>query len=278
MIQTLQLFRIGVINLFGITVPGFLMLMFLLLGLFIPGINIATEFSDLKWQIIFKIYSENTFIIIFLFIILSYILGYILRLSSPDDLDKISAKKVLKRLTPKEQEVWPYTDKPYDKFPYYNFGEYLKARDLEHLLEHVKWGDETDNTKKRSKTVVNIMKIDIMHNCSTLYSFIEANEAHIRLLSGTWLAIKDTRRLILCSAIIYVLFILYIAFLLHLSHIKIFDHIFFCLTLIFVFFSISWAKKRIENLFHYRRVNELLSIVHSAYIARKDHHKNSCQE
>jgi hypothetical protein len=213
-----------------------------------------------------------------LVIILSYIIGYILRLSSPDDLDKISAKKVLKRLTLEEKEVWPYTDKPYDKFPYFNFQKYLKARDLGHLLEHVKWGDETEETKKRSKTVINIMKIDIMHNCSTLYSFVEANEAHIRLLSGTWLAIKNTKYFVLCGAIICALMSFYLYFDLTTKQLpaKLSIHSIFFLVLIFLYLSMFWAQRRIENLFHYRRVNELLCIVQSAYIARKGHIKNNC--
>src|SRR5262245_40341739 len=153
MIQILQAFRIGVVNLFGITVPGFLLLFFSFFGLLVPMINMALHISHSNWGGFLDFYQKNTFVIIAITLIISYVAGLILRLSSPDELDKVSGEVVLHSFenNPEEKDVWPYTGKLDDKFPYFNFRKYLEARALNHLLEFVSWGpDPGDDSKTPS--------------------------------------------------------------------------------------------------------------------------------
>ena len=45
------------------------------------------------------------------------------------------------------------------------------------------------------------MKLDVLVNCRDLFAEIESYEAHVRLMSGTWFAIKATWLVVLVGAI-----------------------------------------------------------------------------
>ncbi len=134
--------RLGVMNLFGIAIPGFLILFFSFFGFFVPAVIIALDLSHSDWNTIIPFFEKNTVVTAIVIILFSYVAGYILRLSTPDDLDKVSAEKVLKKLReeePGEIETWPYTEIEGDKFPYFNFQRYLFERGLGEFLYLVRW-------------------------------------------------------------------------------------------------------------------------------------------
>ncbi len=286
MFELLRALRLGIVNIFGIAIPGFIIIFFIFFGLLVPIISTTFFLIGIDWSGSTKFYENTKFEIFGLVVIFSYVAGYILRLSTPDDLDKVSAGQVLETLEKedekyqreedkKEQNMWAFSSKKnssgeyIDKYPYSNFKNYLKARNHIHLLKYVTWGEgiEVDEkTAKRSKTAVNIMKLDIIQECPELSEIVESNEAHIRLMSGTWIAIKYTMRLIWIGMYVSSAGIVSLLFLPH-SHET--SLIITAIISVFLLISIYWAKYRIENLFHYRRVNELVLIVEAVHRARQ---------
>lgn len=286
--ETLRALSLGAVHLFGIAVPGFLLILLASIGLFVPALAIALHLSSPNWGVVISFYERNQVLIAAIILLLSYIAGYILRLSSPDELDHVSAQHALQQMDDNERRMWPYQGKEGDRFPYFHFRTYLEERDLYHLAEHVKWGpperppDSSDKPKptKRSKTAVNAMKLDILLHQPNLASVVDSNEAHIRLMSGTWLAIRYTQPLLLIGAVFSLVGLLVtyapgVHAMLRLDSSNLNAQnaphypVLFVLSLSMLA-AATWARHKIESLFHYRRVNELLFIVMAADIARKE--------
>lgn len=278
--ETLRALSLGAVHLFGIAVPGFLLIFLASIGLFVPALAMALHFSHPNWGVVISFYERNQVLIVSMLLLLSYIAGYILRLSSPDELDQESAKHALRQMDDNERRVWPYQGKEGDRFPYFHFREYLEARGLHHLAEHVKWGPPgASDRSKRSKTAVNAMKLDILLHQPNLASVVDSNEAHIRLMSGTWLAIRYTQSLLLVGAVFSLIgmFVTYAPGVRSMLHLDSSDFnaqsapyypVLFVLSLSMLAAAV-WARFKIESLFHYRRVNELLFILMAADIARE---------
>lgn len=103
-------FRIGTVQLFGITLPGLLLVFLYSISLLVPlGIlfyfvsweDLPSKISSDELKLLknyYFIYKDHLLLIIILIVILSYIIGYIIRLSTPDDLDQISGRKVLRKM------------------------------------------------------------------------------------------------------------------------------------------------------------------------------------
>jgi hypothetical protein len=277
--ETLRSLSLGAVHLFGVAVPGFLLIFLAVTGLLIPALAIALHISHADWRVVLSVCERNRVLVISVALLLSYVAGYILRLSTPDKLDQESAKHVLNELDEAEKNLWPYRGEEGDKFPYFYFREYLEERDLHHLAEHVKWGPPSSagDRSKRSKTAVNAMKLDILLKQPGLSAVVDSNEAHIRLMSGTWLAIRSTQPLliigvVLCLVAIIVAHASSVRALLGLSSFRPVDapHYPTLLVLNMAFLAaVVWARARIETLFHYRRVGELLFIVMAAHVARQ---------
>ena len=222
----------------------------------------------------------------FTILVFSYVFGYILRLWSPDKLDFISAKKVLRDFEqPNSPYSWPYTGIKNDKYPYFNFRGYLKLRNHLDLVEFVKWGpddskdtystvlkqnivfdqDSIKDTIKRSKTIINSMKMEIRVKNPDLNQFIEMKESHIRLMSGIWTAFRLSMYTI--GPIFLLLFALCIAppwrnftLIPHTSTSDGFYPFFFVLNVV-ILLIMGFSIRRIEKLFHYRRVSEIFHII-----------------
>ncbi|HYO91538.1 MAG TPA: hypothetical protein VEQ40_07875 [Pyrinomonadaceae bacterium] len=325
MIELFRFFRVGIVNLVGVTLPGLLTLFFFGVGFILPLVILVFDFTQrlagvrpsTVWAMVDSLFSSNKGIIISLTIILSYIIGYIIRLSTPDELDRISAKNVLQKmgeeLAPEFKEAlkkraeaadddgekfkserileetdedlnsgaiaaakldrWPYQGEKTNKFPYYHFKQYLNSRGLVELAELVKWGDpkseDEANSYKRSKTWVNLMKLEVGLRSPELSSVIESNEAHVRLLFGTWQAITTSRRFVIAGLVLS--FIGPLSRFIPTTHLAPPSPSYIICILIggTVFVGITWAKNRIENLFHYQRVRELTHIIGCAHYADK---------
>lgn len=319
MLELFRFFRVGIVNLVGVTLPGLLTLFFLGAGFIWPLLIFVFDLNQwfagvdraAVWKTIGSLYSSNKGIITSLIIILAYIIGYIIRLSTADELDRISAKNVLKKMGEEappeskdksagsescpatvpeeideglsreaalaaEDDSWPYRGEKTNKFPYFYFKEYLTSRGLKDEAELVKWCHPTKegeaNSFKRSKAKVNLMKLEVSLRCPELSSVIESNEAHVRLLFGTWQAITISQPFVIAGIILSSLEFL-IAFVASrylfapypLSILSVLSILVGGLILT----GITWAKNRIENLFHYQRVRELTHIVGCVYYMNK---------
>src|SRR5687768_9774353 len=115
MIEALRAIRVGAVNLFGIAIPGFLILFVSFGGFVIPLLMLAWIGGGAELPVLVTVYNSNEALVWMLVVVFSYVAGYILRLSSPDDLDEVSGRKVLTKMKPKEREVWPYTGDEEDK-------------------------------------------------------------------------------------------------------------------------------------------------------------------
>lgn len=288
MLAVLRSLRLGVINFFGITIPGILLITFIFFGLILPTLTFAFNYiyilninnynsvdSLTKFRKLLSYLAKFDFYIVLYIIILAYVIGYIIRLSSIDELDNKSANKVKKEMEKKKEnsevEVWPFDYENSDKFPYSKYRIYLHARGLDDLKKYVFWGKPTDDedkedatfVKKRSKTHINDMKLKIFASkYDKLISIVESNEAHVRLLFGTWYCAKAVW-FVLLGVIISGIGI-FIDFKIHSTVLhSTFTH-FYLIYLVCNFsimLSIFWGKSIIEDLFHYQRVRELTQIV-----------------
>lgn len=68
-------------------------------------------------------------------------------------------------------------------FPYAGYGDYLKKRRLDHLLEFALW---VKKDRERSKNYINILKIQLRYEQPDRCGSVLRNEAHVRLASSTW--------------------------------------------------------------------------------------------
>ena len=306
MVEFFRFFRLGIVNLIGITFPGLLIIFFALIGItpiIILSLNLASVFiSDVPANILELLnYSVmmNKAGIVFFYIIFAYIIGSILRLSSPDELDRISSDKVLremfrenqqnqehmknrktqilntmKRSNPgiaqlskvAEDDHWPYRGEPGNKFPYYHFRDYLNSRKLRHLARLVEWGKpDAIAGSVRTKTLVNMMKLEVTSHSPELGAVIESNEAHIRLSFGIWKGIKTSA---------WIVFLGYFACLVGIGLSPIIERalthvnslfILLGISLYFLQIGMTWATDKLEKLFHYQRIRELTHIVGAKY-------------
>ena len=118
------------------------------------------------------------------------------------------------------------------------------------------------------------MKLEIVVRSPKLSATIDSNEAHIRLLFGTWLAAK------MCPWFVIPGFISSVTAIILLIH-KIsdksssgvqellFSYSIWLLLSITLFIGSKLAIWRIQNLFHYRRVRELFDVVACYHLARE---------
>ncbi len=276
MTDILRSLRLGIINILGITVPGLIVLFYVAIGFLAPCILLI---RDLTTATIGPLPSgvprlppigtvdpaAGTAVVL----LVAYIIGYVFRLSTPDDLDERSAtwavRKKMNGVAGATEDAWPFRMEDGNKFPYFHFREYLEKRNHKDFARLVDW-DEDEH--KRSKTSVNRLKLETHARSPRLSALIESNEAHIRMLFGAWLAVRLCRGLLVigftCSTIGFV------------RSIVLADprHLLFAYSAWMVVTSAivigAWLSARhIERLFHYRRVRELFDVVACAYFARE---------
>lgn len=291
MIDILRFFRLGIINIMGITVPGLLLISLSVIGFFLPAGLVIVPYSAMLFGppdyeigelVLTWFNSQGWFasaLILFFLLVFAYIVGYIIRLSSPDVLDLISAEKIVNKMgiDALKEDHWPYRGDPKDRFPYFHFKDYLTARGLPELANLVQWGNpesEEPGKGKRTKTQINMMKLEVANNSPELSATLEGNEAHVRLMFGTWSVIK------ICIPLIFVgiaLNVLGLGFRLLGPKNLTYPNppyavaIFYGLVLLV---GMYWASNRIISLFHYQRVKELMFIVGCTYFSRKNAQEN----
>ena len=291
----LRSFRLGIINLLGITVPGIVFLFFLLVGVISPAYVLLQQLIILVDPTIVlpdltklaPLGQLSPTFLALLALVLAYVIGYIFRLSTPDDLDRESKKYVLESEKEKNliRDQWPYRGEEENateenKFPYFYFREYLEHRGHSDLAELVKWSSQTEGGEKetfpRSKTSVNRMKIETAMRCPTAAAIIESNEAHIRLMFGVWLAIKWTQNMfragflsaVFSSAFWVALYIAQSLEWIAKERVAPPQPLWLFATAL-LFYGTPKVREQIEHLFHYRRVRELMDVVVCTFYSRE---------
>ena len=270
-------FRLGIINLLGVTVPGLIVLFLVCVGCLAPvalliqdlttdpAVAIKSGFPEIP-----PIGAVSPAIVVSAVLVLAYIVGYIFRLSTPDDLDRISAKHVIKKMggvNKAESDHWVHHDELDNKFPYFHFRDYLEYRKHDELVPLVDWDE-----KLRSKTFVNKMKLTIGVRSPRLSAIIESNEAHIRLLFGTWLAARLCLLFIgvgLIAALIGLVRCIMVPEINQKAQNLLFPYSVWIVVCLVLIIGSVFAIWRIRNLFHYRRVRELFDVVACYHLARK---------
>ena len=310
MADSLRFLRLGLLNILGYIVPGILLISLFIFGVLFPITIVLNYLLDIlgntnTGNIIFNsatYLQESKFMTTVLFLVFSYIGGYIIRLSSPDQLDMISAKKVIMKMNDdknntNEIDIWPCKADDNDLFPYFYYKIYLISRGLNELARWVNWGPEDtvgkrivvvknsdgiysfsqtkDDQKesfiqlKRSKNHINKMKLEVYNHSQDLSAIIESNEAHIRLIFGSWSVFKICLIPLIISAVLTGASLVLFWFNYTISNMNV-SLIGFCLLIIISLILISlWSKNRIENLFHYQRVRELTQIIQCYNLTKK---------
>lgn len=305
----LRTLRLGIIDLLGVTVPGLILLFLLLFGCIAPSVLLFSDVVSCQQaverqavinslnasptgadsnesQLVSVLRSlppvghVHSSIVLAIILILAYVIGYTLRLSSPDILDKKSTPIVLGEMEKQKKgsvrdDFWPIRlGEEENKFPYWHFSEYLKHRKHDELAEYVKW-----NEKMRSKTCVNKMKLETSILCPQLSAIIESNEAHIRLLFGTWSA---CRVCLIPTVVGVTVSVLGIVLSLSRPNPALFNnlpqlsYVVWGFVTLLLFLGTIAVKKQIEKLFHYRRVRELFDVVACYHLACKGFDAAGC--
>ena len=271
----LRSFRLGIINLLGVTVPGLIVLFLVCVGCLAPVVLLI---QDLTTDTAVAIKSGLTeippvgavppAIAVSTVLVLAYIVGYIFRLSTPDDLDLISAKHAIHKMggvDAAKNDHWVHYGELDNKFPYFHFSDYLQHRKHGELLPHVDW-----DAARRSKTSVNKMKLETSVRSPQLSAIIESNEAHIRLLFGTWLAARLCFPLVvigLTAAVIGVVRCISAFDVNQRAQDLLFPYSVWVVLSLALILGSAFAIWRIQNLFHYRRVRELFDVVACYHLA-----------
>ena len=193
MLDFLRTLRLGGLSVFGVMLPGLLLLGCSVIGLFVPITALLCSVSGGGAWVLLALAERHATALAVVALLIGYVLGYVLRLYSPDDLDRESVGPILRGMSDEEKKVWPCTGEPGDKFPYFHTHEYVRARSLEGVLKYVTWGRdvpkcEDESRQKRSKSVVNWLKLEIAIRDPELAAQVESHEAHIRLMAGAWRA------------------------------------------------------------------------------------------
>ncbi len=289
MTDCLRFLRLGLVNILGITVPGILLVSFFSVGFLLPlaicTVPLCQRFvgcdSCVTIEQLASLWTSHEVLVVSTTVVLAYIAGYILRLSSPDELDRISGNLVVEKMKREaatgqgadaKRDRWPYQGERKNKFPYLHFRDYLDFRGLNECAALVTWGKGGQTgLSARSKTHVNMMKLELMMSSPDLSAMIESNEAHVRLMFGTWEAITATWKLVLAGAVMNVIALSVLASTASAGTSRLSAPYGTSLlvngTMLMAMF---WAKDRIQRLFHYQRVRELFHIVASVHYARKE--------
>lgn len=252
----MNLFNIGRGNLFGILIPG----VFLLGNILLLLPNTMSEFRNL--ETFAPILNKDSVLFPLLFI-LSYIIGFSLRLIKPTILEKFSIllwwpyciiKPLIelrrKRIKDKLRNLivlhfWRY----WESFPYIDWfiESYLNQvpRSYKNFYLNTILRDEFDNKRElmRGHNFINLCKLHIYNKSSPLRDEIFFNEGIVRFLAGMCYALFASIILIIYLSRLSLrpLLIIYLAFLIlfifKLRHIRtkevvtIFDSYFFTRTL-----------------------------------------------
>jgi hypothetical protein len=193
-------------------------------------------------------------------------------------------KRLLEQIRKIRKDLYshPILNDPYPEFPYANIKDYLKTRNMGHLEEYIPWPDKNRKEARffRSKTFVTTLKLRIQILDKDNYGEIIKNEAHIRLMSSLWYALNFMMRLLYIFGLLYVGAIVLSFVLSKMNHLKHQEALFFSLSAFFIagivyYIILSYFKTKIESIFNYMRIRELIYILETAHsLSRKCDKRN----
>lgn len=265
---------LGVINLLGVAVPGALLVTLVTGGLLFPALCVALNVAGVAIPVLGTWPAAVGWAVLGAFGSVSYVTGYILRLTSPNALDEASVRR-MERKGPQKRGTtpaggWPSKvgfHRPEDRFPYPGLSGFLKEAGHEDLCDYVVWKPGAVRDPKCDNSRVNRWKTDIKMYCPALAAAVASEEAHVRLMSGTWLAIRTATPPVMAGALLSLA--AYLASLWPPSaagpwptlRINAWYYLANVVLSAFAIASMQWGRVKIEALFHPRRVGELLFIL-----------------
>jgi hypothetical protein len=174
----MQTERLGIINFFGIFIPGS----------YIAGIVFLVFTSSLKLAEVmamtqfFNIISQNMVLSSVVLFFISYLFGVLVRLLSPNAVDRLS-KFFLYYILQKRglwvTEIFPYKESILKRLSDFGMGK------IHYFIENL----SIDYGKKKNTAFLNYCKYFIDANSPTLSRQIREAEALVRFLSGTTAAL-----------------------------------------------------------------------------------------
>lgn len=150
------------------------------------------------------------------------------------------------------------------QYPYNNLKGYLISRRRIDLAKKIPWSPEESN--KRSKTFINLLKIRIQFYFPQAYNTIIKNEAHIRLTSTLWYVAKTLNKTALWGMALIILVSGLFLYFEGLKSIIALSIIGLILSIISYLFSKS-AISNSERFLHYQRVREIFYVLETARVA-----------
>ena len=169
------------IDVFGIVIPGFCLIVLALAGLVVPLIDLGKELGGSLEHIdgmhALAVGKTNTLLITLLFF--SFVVGHLLYRQDPKRPDFRSIKRCWNKIKESGCVRSPQTD--CWEYPYGHLEAYLKDRGFTELVETVTWPgepftkpplerteEEKSKVRKRSKHFINRIKLSVKHANSRL--------------------------------------------------------------------------------------------------------------
>ena len=210
-------------------------------------------------------------------LMVSYVVGHLFYRQDPKTPDLQSFKYISRDWTNEEMDEWPARNESDCEFPYLNLRAYLETRGLHHLAQLVPWVPEDENKDKgerekavkRTKNLINILKIRLGWHHAEKCGAISRNEAHVRLMSSMWYV---SRALCQVSVAGFIFAVAGCALAFRLSTAGV-DADSPTLDLVPVamsvlgFFGALGTRRIIERFLHYQRVREIVFVLETAYTA-----------
>lgn len=262
------------VDFFGIFIPGLTFYSIFILLLFGFSFLISSYGIELKIEF-FKNLFDLKFEFSIVFLVLSYVVGFIFFRKGPkkadvksvstiwEDIEKDNPPIDIEEKSNLEEKVqWPY--------------EYLKrylSKRLPHLAELVPWDPKEckvagEKCFLRTKHFMNVLKEQIRFYMPDKYFIVARNEAHVRLSSSVWYVMKS-----LFVISIFAFIAIGVIYIIKLTNItNPITHFLFRTYLLFSFSVIVLSKfiqREIQKFLFYQRVREIVYILNIAYQVKK---------
>lgn len=262
-----------IVDVLGSLVPGVTFLAMLGPAFLIPCLSLVRVLegtgvaAPLFGPSIHGFVTSYRFEILIIYVAISYAVGHIFFRQDPKTPDRKSYLRIREAALRAGKEY----DGPADEdceFPYYNLYDYLKRRGFDHLLGLVRWSKSTtEESGRRSKHFINILKVRLEFLFPNRYGRIARNEAHIRLNSSAWYVSRSLMKIATLGIFLGVTAIVIVAA--STGDVWPVQNLRPAVFPVLVLGAAAWSKRRIERVLHYQRVRETVFLLETAYTASK---------
>jgi len=253
------------IEVFGILIPGFCLIVLAAAALAAPVLDLGLELGSVAHAGVFRQFVlQNATVVLVSSLLFSFVVGHLLYRQDPKRPDQRSIVAQWRTIS-RDGCVRTRINSD-DEYPYGHLKEYLEERGFGDLAECVKWeGQDFDvnaqqggRARTRSKHFINTLKIEIKHRNSRLYFDILRNEAHIRLMSSVW---YGARALIFIAVLGLVLGGVDNLIAVWRTGARTVPHFEAVLLPTMIAISAIACMRSIERFFHYQRVREIVYVL-----------------